>query len=83
MGNSVRLFSFGSTLKKKYKINYLFTGSKYFSYFGFQNDFKKFNLFKVSNKNIFSYLKFIIFRVFFINIGYLLSYDYVVVMKMY
>ena len=76
MGNSIRLFSFGTTLKKKYKINYLFTGSKYFSYFGFQNDFKKFNLFKVSNKNIFSYIKFITFRVFFPNIGYLLSYDY-------
>lgn len=76
LGNSIRLLSFGLTLKKKYKINYLFTGSNFFSYFGFREEFKNFKLYKVSNKNIFSYINFILFRILFPSIGYLLSYDY-------
>ena len=76
MGNSIRLFSFGLTLKKKYKVSYLFTGSNFFSYFGFKNEFKNFKLYRVKQKSIFLYFRFIFFRIFFPNIGYLLSEDY-------
>ena len=76
MGNSIRLFSFGMTLKKKYNISYLFTGSRFFSFFGFKRDFQNFRLYLVKEKSIYLYLRFIFFRIFFPNIGYLLSDDY-------